>query len=126
MLTIVLLLAMALVLLMALREIYHFRREKSVYLFRRLTLRMVTAAVLLFLMASILIGVRFFGLNEPYGVERIWIIFWGSISLLIGALFFLVLADFRTPLNDARKETVDYWSDIYRTITEYQRQHPKE
>lgn len=125
MLTILLLLAMALVLLMALREIHIFRREKSVFKLRRLTLRMVTAALLLFLMLSILIGVRFFGLNEPFGVERIWILFWGSISLIIGGLLFLVLADFRTPISDVSERTASYWSDINRTIAEHQ-QKPKE
>lgn len=126
MLTIILLLSMAVVILMALHEIHLFRRDRSVFKLRRLTLRMVTAALLIFLLASILIGVRFFGLNEPFGVERIWILFWGSISLLIGGLFFLVLADFRTPVSDTSERTASYWSDINRTIAEHQQKHPKE
>ena len=124
--SLLLLVAMAIVLMMALREVYQFRRNRSIFRLRRLTLRMLMAALLLFLLASILIGVRIFGLNEPYGVERIWILFWGSITLIIGSIFLLVLADFRLVRHDVSEKTAGYWQEINRAIAEHQRQHPKE
>jgi hypothetical protein len=125
-LTATLSLAMFAVIMLALREVWQFRRKRDVYRLRRLTLRLATAGMLLFLLASILIGVRVFGLNEPDGVATLWIAFWGCIMLLTGGILCLVIADFQTIGDDALQNANQYWDDIAKTIAEHQQNLPKE
>jgi len=94
-LTIALIVGMIVVIVMAINETHHFRRNRSVYMFRRLTLRLCMATMLLFLFASILIGtnVQVFGLTDPVGIDLRWVAFWGCVLLLVGAICCLALAD---------------------------------
>jgi len=121
----VLSLAMVAIILLAMREVWAFHRKREVYHLRRLTLRLTTAGMLLFLLVSVLIAVKL-GLNEPYGLERQFIVFWGSIMLLVGGIICLVIADFQTIGDDALHQANQYWDEIAKTLADHHKEAPKE
>ncbi len=107
------LLTMLLVFVMIVRECAQYVRKRQTYPIRRLTLRVSTAIMLLFLLASILVGVRAFHLGSPEdnGYVQLWAAFWGAVVLLVFGIFCLVIADMRTvsvetnrtPINSGAK-----------------------
>lgn len=125
--SVVLALVMVLVLLMAMREVWAFHRAREVHRLRRLTLRLAMAAMLLFLLASILIGVNLFHLNEPAGIPPdLWIAFWGCVAILTGGVLCLAIADFQTIGDDALSSVNQYWDEIARAIADHQQRSSKE
>jgi MFS family permease len=126
-LNIALCLGMLVVIMMATLETQYVRRHRGIYLFRRLTLRLSMAGMLLFLLASILIGlnVRIFGLTEPMGVDWRWVAFWGSVVLLIGAICCLALADLTMIKTDVLSEHVQRSAEIDEIIANH-REKPDE
>ncbi len=116
--------AIAIVIALAVREIVLFVRKRESYQLRRLTLRLLNAALLAFLLAAILVGIRVFHLDKPAGLAYLWLSFWGSICLLLGAVFFLLIADFRMTNDASRVDANRMWGEIARTIAEYD-QRPK-
>lgn len=119
-------LGLLLVSLLMLREIVQFRRMREVHRLRRLTLRLMMAAMLLFQLLSILIGVRVFGLAEPDGVPNLWIAFWGCIGLLTGGILMLAIADFRLVGEDTLRNSAEHLDEIARTIAEHQANKSKD
>lgn len=120
-------LVMVIVLLMAMREVWEFHRKREVYRLRRLTLRLAMAGMLIFLLASILIGVNVFHLNEPAGIAPdVWIAFWGCITIMTGGIICLAIADFRTIGDDTLHNSNQYWDHIAEAIAEHQKSSPKE
>ncbi|HEY3377984.1 MAG TPA: hypothetical protein VGL77_10885 [Armatimonadota bacterium] len=114
------------VLIMALREIYLFRKMRDATQVRRLTLRLSMAAMLLFLLVSLFLGVCVFRLVEPDGVVPIWLAYWGCITLLTGAILLLVIADFRLYGEDSLRDSRQYWEEFARTIAAQRDNTPKE
>lgn len=114
--SIIMALLMLLVGLMALSEIRTFRRKRGAQRLRRLTLRLSMAGMVIFLLASLLVGVQIFHLQEPYGVTKLWIAFWGCITLLTGGIFCLVIADFHSIGTDVQEDTKQYWEEFMKTI----------
>ncbi|HEY3418172.1 MAG TPA: hypothetical protein VGM23_14945 [Armatimonadota bacterium] len=107
------------------RELLAFFRKRGAYSLRRLTLRMSTAVMLLFLLVSVFIGIRLFHLDTPEAFPRHWIAFWGCVSLLTGAIFCMALADFRLLDEESRVEAGKLWQEIAETIASYE-SHPKD
>lgn len=127
-LLICILLAMLLVAGMTVRELVHYRRQRPTYPRRRLTLRLLMAAMLLFLLASILVGVRIFHLGSPEesGYALLWAAFWGAVMLLIGGIFSLIFADMRTISVESEQENNKLWRDIAETIASHETTRPKD
>lgn len=125
--TIVMALAMLIVVILAMREVQHFRMKRETYGLRRLTLRLTTSGMLFFLLCSILIGVRVFGLEYGDGIVQLFIAFWLCIFLLTGAILCLVIADFRmaddVPSGQHARVSQE---EIQRIIAEHQATHPKD
>ncbi len=121
-------LAMLLVTGMLLRELVLYRQKRQTYPRRRLTLRISTALMLLFLLASILVGVRFFHLGSPEdsGYASIWAAFWGAVMLLIAGIFCLVIADLRTISVETEHDTSSLWRDIAETIAAHELKRRKD
>lgn len=111
--------------ILAIGEVHHFRRKRGPYRLRRLTMRLTMAAMMLFLLGSILVGVRIFHLQEPNGIIKLWVAFWGCILLLIGGIFCLVIADFRLIGDDLHEHTNQFINEIMQSMAE-QGKHPKE
>ncbi|MHB9025382.1 MAG: hypothetical protein ACYC7E_14635 [Armatimonadota bacterium] len=101
------------------RELRAFFQKRGTYTVRRLTLRLSTAFMLLFLFAGIYTGVRVFHLDTPEAFPRHWIAFWGCITLLTGAIFCMVLADLRLLDEEKRVEAGKLWREIAETIANY-------
>lgn len=110
------------VVVLAVREIVLYMRKKEAYTLRRLTLRMLMAVMLIFLLASVLVGVRVFGLDKPPVIITLWLAFWGCITLLTGAIFCLAIADLRSIGDETTNEANRLWRDIAQTIAEHERQ----
>lgn len=125
-LSISLLAVMAAVVGLGIREVWLYRAQRAEYPLRRLTIRLANAAMMLILLGSILIGVRVFGLNEPDGIVPYFMLFWGCITLLTGAILCLVIADFRTIGEETTSDSVRLWHDIAETIAAHEQQPPKE
>ncbi len=105
----------------AIREVVAYRRREG-YKLRRLTLRLSMAAMLLFLFASVWVGVQFFGLATPVGFDRLWIAFWTCIALLTIAIFCLVLADLSAIQHDAVTDTSDLLREMAQIIAEHKQE----
>jgi len=108
---------------MATREVLLFRRRAGEYSLRRLTLRIAMAVMLIFQMASVLVGVRVFGLDTPGGVAGLWMAFWGCIGLLTLAILCLAVADMRMVGNETSAETNRIWRDIAEVIAQHDVQY---
>jgi len=105
---------------LAIREVVLSQRKGEQYPVRRLTLRIVMAVMLLFLLASVLIGVQVYGLDKPKGFIALWMAFWGCISLLSGAIVCLAVADLRLIGDETFSETNQLWHEIAQTIAEHE------
>ncbi|MHB0937384.1 MAG: hypothetical protein ACYDCO_15855 [Armatimonadota bacterium] len=107
---------------LAVREIVLATRKSEQYPMRRLTLRIVMAVMLIFLLASVLVGVRVYGLDKPQGIIALWMAFWGCITLLSGAIVCLAIADLRRIGDETFGDTNHLWHDIAQTIAEHEQQ----
>ena len=122
MLTIVLTLAILIVIMMAIREIRNFQRDRGMYRFRRLTLRLSMAGMLLFLLVSLFIGVKVFGLNEPLGIDpHAWLAFWACVVLLVGAIACLVIVDLTNVPEMVSSTNPNAGAEIAEIIAKYQK-----
>jgi len=123
-----LVLGIIIVAVLAVREMFLFGAKRDAYGIRRLTLRMSTAALLIFLLASILVGVQVFHLGSPEDTGNIglWAAFWGCISILTGGVFCLVVADLRTVTDERRDDAGRLWRDIAQTIADHEASRSKE
>jgi uncharacterized membrane protein len=109
------------------REVWQFRRGRGLFRLRRLTLRLCMFGMLVFMLASILIGVRVFGLTDPWGIEVPWVLFWGCITLLAGGVICVAIADFRTVERETRGDAAKFWQEIAEMIAANDNKHsPKE
>ena len=122
-LTVILILVMIAITGMATREIVLFRQKRAEYSLRRLTLRLTMAIMLTFQLASVLVGVRVFHLDNPHGVIGLWMAFWGCIALLTGAITCLALADMRLVSDETSSETNRIWRDIAEMIAQHDVQY---
>jgi len=104
---------------MIVREIVLSTRRREEYSLRRLTLRIVMALMLIFLLASMLVGVRIYGLDKPRDIE-LWMAFWGCIALLSGAVVCLAIADMRMIGTETHADTNRIWRDIAQMIAEHE------
>lgn len=104
---------------MAAREIVLSTHKREEYSRRRLTLRVSMAIMLVFLLASLLVGVRVYGLDKPQAAIGLWMAFWGCIALLSGAIVCLAIADMRMIGTETHAETNRIWRDIAQTIAEH-------
>jgi len=120
--TILMITVMAVVAVLAVREIVLSRRKGEQYSLRRLTLRILMAVMLIFLLASVLVGVRVYGLDKPQGIITLWMAFWGCITLLSGAIVCLAVADLRLIGDETTHEANQLWHDIAQTIAEHEQQ----
>jgi hypothetical protein len=115
------------VLLLAVREVVQYLRRRDEYPLRRLTLRLCTAGMLLFLLASIYVGIGVFGLVEPrdaharlpYTLQQ-WGMFWLFVMLLTLAIFALLIADFRTVHEERSTMVHDLWRDMAEIIATHE------
>ncbi|MHB9134434.1 MAG: hypothetical protein ACYDBB_25460 [Armatimonadota bacterium] len=123
--TSVMVLAMLGILALLAREIVIFTRKRESYPVRRLTLRATTALMLLFLLASILIGIGAFHLLDPGSSPKPWIAFWGCIGLLTGAILCMVIADIRHLNEETNGEVKQLWHDIAEIIADHQAKPPQ-
>jgi|GEM_PF-1584278 len=105
---------------MLVREIVLSTRGREEYSLRRLTLRIMMAFMLIFLLASVLVGVRVYGLDKPRDLE-LWMAFWGCIALLSGAIVCLAIADLRMIGTETNTDINRIWRDIALTISEHER-----
>ena len=121
-------LAMSAVAGMMLRELMLYREKRHNYPQRRLTLRISMAVMLLFLLASILVGIRVFHLGSPVesGYAQLWAAFWGAVMLLITGIFCLVIADLRTISVDSEHNTNALWRDIAEIIAAHETKRRKD
>ena len=126
MFVIMLVVGMAIVAVMAARELRLFLRKRDTYPLRRLTLRLSMAGMLFFLFASLFVGVRVFHLVEPTGNVTLWMAFWGCITLLTGGVICLAIADFRSLDTDTDENTKQLWREIAETIAAHESHAPKE
>ena len=120
---VVLVVVMAAVAGMAVREVVLFRRKLMDYSLRRLTLRISMTLMFIFLLLSVLVGVRVYHLDAPRGVIGLWMAFWGCIALLTGAILCLAIADLRLIGDETNSETNRLWRDIAETIAEHAPRH---
>ncbi len=114
-------LVIAIVLVLAAREVVVFRRTRETYSTRRLTLRLTTAFMLAFLLGSILLvlAVPSLSLIEPDLTPDLWLVFWGCVALLTGAIFCMIIADIGMVNDDTRQEANKMWREIAETIAEH-------
>jgi hypothetical protein len=110
------LLAIALVVALAVREVVMSRRHREDYTARRIALRLTTAALIVFLLAAVLVGVQRFGLDHLGGDPVYFLAFWGCITLLTGGILCLALADFSIIHADLRREANRQWREIAELI----------
>ena len=110
--------AMCVVLGMTVREAVIYLRKRGPFPLRRLTLRLSMAGMLLFLLGSILVGVRSFGLEVPSGHETLWMAFWTCIMLLTGAILCLVVADLRL-LAEENHVAMQHWQEVAEMLDKY-------
>lgn len=118
--------AMLVILALAVREVLLYTRRRDGYLLRRLTLRLCMAVMLLYLLGSIYVGITFFGLADPVGVDRLWMAFWGCIGLLVGAVLCLVVADLRILREETHRAVKDIWHDMATIIAAHERAKRKD
>jgi hypothetical protein len=85
------------------RELMLYRHLPEIYSLRRMTLRMSIGVMLLFSLGTILLGIRVFGLEHPYGYPSHWLAFWVCQVLLAVAICCLIIADFELPAESARE-----------------------
>jgi len=124
--TILLIVVMTAVAGMTVREIVLSAWKRDEYPRRRLTLRITMALMLIFLLASVLVGVRVFHLDQPQGIIGLWMAFWGCIMLLTGAIVCLAIADLRSIGDDSHAETNRIWRDIAETIAAHEKKRARE
>jgi len=120
--TILLIVVMIAIVGMTAREIVLILRKREENSLRRLTLRVTMALMLIFLLASVLIGVRVYGLDKPQPVIGLWMAFWGCIMLLSGAIVCLAIADLRMIGGETHTQANRIWRDIAQTIAEHERE----
>lgn len=104
---------------LAIREIILFQQASDGNRLRRLTLRLTTALMLLFLLMSIYLGIEVFHLGTPEGLPRHWLAYWGSVLLLAGGILCMVMADLRMLQADTQDDTRVLWQDIAETIARH-------
>lgn len=103
---------MILVLWLGAREITAYRLGRGTLPLRRLTLRLATTGMLLFLLVSIFLAVRVFDLATPHALPKHWMAFWGSLLLLASGILCMVVGDLRMMRDTTRTETNTVWRDI--------------
>lgn len=121
---IIILVAILVILIFATREVLFFTRRRDRYKLRRLTLRLSMAAMLLFLLGSVFVGIRYFGLANPVGFDRLWIAFWAFIGMLTIAIFCLVLADLSAVGEETVTDTTDLLREMAQIIASHQQKMP--
>ncbi len=110
--------------IMAVREIMIYRKQaEGVYSFRRLSVRISMAVMIIFLLGSILtvISVPWFYLIEPQTTPELWFAFWGSAGMLSTGILCLIVADFRLIGDDARAEEKKMWRELAVVIAEHEK-----
>ena len=112
--------AMCAVVALLVREAGIYRRTRTPFTLRRLTLRVSMAGMLLYLLGSILFGVRVFALDSPHGNASLWMAFWTCIALLTGAILCLVLADLRLLSEEHRSVSRQLFQEISATLAAQQ------
>lgn len=122
--SVALLTAMGVVIGLVFREVYNYRATRETYSLRRLTIRLCTGGMLTFLLGSIFSAIHFptLYLIEPEAMPDLWLTFWGSIALLTGGIFFMLIADFRLLTDTARQNTTRLWREIAETIATHEMQ----
>lgn len=119
-------LALLIIVFLALREVLLFRQKRDPLGLRRLTLRLSTSFMLIFLLCSLFIGIRVFQLKDFEGIIQLWIAFWTSIVLITGGVFCMLIADFRQQSETATLKKDDFVMEIARIIAEHQAKPPEE
>lgn len=110
--------------IMAVREIILYREQKyGVYSFRRLSVRLSMAMLLLFLLGSIftVISVPWFYLIEPQTTPEFWFAYWGSVAMLSFGILCLIVADFRLIGEDTRAEENKLWNELAEVISRHEK-----
>lgn len=119
-------LALLIIVFLALREVLLFRQKRDPLGLRRLTLRLSTSFMLIFLLCSLFIGIRVFQLKDFEGIIQLWIAFWTSIILITGGVFCMLIADFRQQSETATLKKDDFVMEIARIIAKHQAKPPEE
>ncbi len=127
-LTAILIIMMLAVAGLAVREIGLFFKDDGEFRTRRLTLRLLTAVLLLILLASVLAALRVlaFYLENPVIDPAIFLAFWGCIGLLAGGIVMLVIADLNLISVETERHTNKYWREIADTIAQHKHEGKEE
>ena len=106
---------------LAVREVGLFFKDDGEYRTRRLTLRLLTAVLLMILLGSVLAALRVpvFYLENPEIDPAIFLAFWGCIGLLAGGIVMLVIADFNLLSVETERHTSKHWQEIAETIARH-------
>ena len=107
---------------MMVREFILYVQKRQTYSRRRWTIRMCMALMLLFLLASILVGVNVFHLGSPEenGYVQLWAAFWGSVMLIVAGIFCLAIVDLRTISVESHHDTSILWREMAETIAAHE------
>lgn len=113
---------------LAVREIGLFFKDEGEFRLRRLTLRLLTAFLLIILLGSVLAALRVpvFYLENPEIDPAIFLAFWGCIGLLAGGIVMLVIADLNLIGVETERHTNRYWQEIAETIAQHKHEEKKE
>jgi hypothetical protein len=115
------------VLALVARELALYARRRAEYSRRRLILRLATATLIVFLLASVLVAVRGFGLDRPNGDPTLFLAFWCCIALLASGILCLAFADMQLVNTELRRETGRQWQEIAELIAaRHREQEPDE
>jgi len=125
-LAVLLLAGAVIVIILVFRETVAFLRLRTRYALRRYTLRLCMAGLILFLLFSMLVGVLYFHMDNPEGIARLWVTFWGCISLLTAAIFCLAIADLRLIRDETRDDASRLWREIAETIASHEARKTKD
>ncbi len=106
---------------LAVREVGLFFKDEGEFRMRRLTLRLLTAFLLIILLGSVLAALRVpaFYLENPVIDPAIFLAFWGCIGLLAGGIVMLVIADFNLLSAENERHTSKHWQEIAETIARH-------
>ncbi|MEI6520432.1 MAG: hypothetical protein WCO98_10430 [bacterium] len=109
---------------MAVREVIIYRRgDVGVYSFRRLSVRLSMAVMVIFLLGSILtvISVPWFYLIEPQTTPNLWFAYWGSVAMLSFGILSLIVADFHMIGDDTRQDENKMWRELAEVIAQHEK-----
>jgi hypothetical protein len=115
---------MILFVVLAVREVIIYRKQlDGVYSFRRLSVRISMAVMVIFLLGSILtvISVPWFYLIEPFTTPELWFAYWGSVALLSFGILSLIVTDFRLIGDDTRSDENKMWRELAEVIAQHEK-----